>query len=123
MSTSATSGRVVADAREQRVGVADLVDDLEPVSVSRRATPSRMSAASSAITTRMGSRCAMRRAAAGLALDDELRVQCLQPVAQARQARIGAGAAPPTPSSVDATRSVARVALQAHRGLATPMRA
>jgi hypothetical protein len=45
-----------ANALEERIRVIDLLDDVDVCSTSRVAMPSRMSSASSAITTRMGIR-------------------------------------------------------------------
>ena len=96
MSTSATSGRVVANAAEERIGVADLVDDLEPALHEHTGDPFADERRVVCDHDPHGISAVDRRAAAWLALDDELRVQCLQPVPQARQTRIGRG-----PSAAD----------------------
>ena len=85
-------GAAVANAGEERVGVADLVDDLEPAVREQVRDPLADERRVVGDHDPHGISARIARAAARLALDDELRVQRLQPVAEARQARIGGGA-------------------------------
>ena len=85
--------------------------------MSTRATPSRMSAASSAITTRTGSRrgCVVPRP--GSLSTTSFASSASSRSRKARQTRVGRARAPPTPSSTTTTRKRVRSAHETHRGL------
>ena len=103
-STSATSGRRSRTHASSASASPTWATTSTPFSVSRRVTPSRMSGASSAITTRMG---ALRGPLfpGRPAVDRERRVERIQSIAQAGQSGAGGDSGSPTPSSVTVTRS------------------